>query len=289
MMLYSCDIAYCRLIRRRGKSKYKYYIQVVFKGLPLIKRAPSLSGDVGIDIGVSTVAIVNNTTAQLLELADKAEMYEKEITFCQRKMDKSRRTTNPANYNSDGTVKKGARKWNRSNNYKKNQNRLSYLKQKQAAIRKQQHEELANNILSLGDKIYVETMDFKELQSKKKKHGKSIANRAPGLLLNILDRKLRYTGNELIKIDTVKSRASQFNHIDGTYTKKPLSQRWNDFDGFRIQRDLYSAFLIMNTNNDLDGFDINKCNERFDNFKLLHDAEVERLSKNKNNPKCMGL
>ena len=57
--------------------------------------------------------------------------------------------------------------------------------------------------------------------------------------------------------------------FDGTYNKKSLSQRWNDFDGIKIQRDMYSAFLIMNINNDLESFDINKCNDRFDNFKRV--------------------
>ena len=38
----------------------------------------------------------------------------------------------------------------------------------------------------------------------------------------------------------------------------------------------------MNINNDLESFDINKCNNRFDNFKRLHDIEVTRLKGNKN-------
>ena len=70
------------------------------------------------------------------------------------------------------------------------------------------------------------------------------------MLLAIIDRKLRYYGEKLIEINTFESKASQFNHFDGTYTKKSLSQRWNDFNGIKIQRDMYSAFLIMNINDD---------------------------------------
>ena len=102
------------------------------------------------------------------------------------------------------------------------------------------------------------------------------------MLLGIIDRKLSYYGKRLIKIDTWSAKASQFNHFDGTYNKKKLSQRWNDFNGVRVQRDLYSAFLIMNTANDLKSFDINKCNERFKNFYNLHNLEVERLIGHKN-------
>jgi hypothetical protein len=117
---------------------------------------------------------------------------------------------------------------------------------------------------------------------RKKRFGKSIANRAPAMLLEIINRKLSYYDKQLIKIDTWNAKASQFNHFDGTYHKKTLSQRWNDFNGIKIQRDLYSAFLIMNTANDLKSFDIDKCNERFDNFYRLHNIEVKRLTGHKN-------
>lgn len=117
---------------------------------------------------------------------------------------------------------------------------------------------------------------------RKKRFGKSIANRAPSMLLSIIDRKLSYYGKRLIKIDTWSAKASQFNHFDGTYNKKRLSQRWNDFNGIKVQRDLYSAFLIMNTAYDLKSFDIDKCNERFENFHRLHNLEVERLTGQKN-------
>lgn len=49
------------------------------------------------------------------------------------------------------------------------------------------------------------------------------------------------------KIDTFATKASQYNHTTGEYSKKQLSDRWNDIEGLRIQRDLYSAFLIGNT------------------------------------------
>ena len=214
-------------------------------------------------------------------------------------MDRSRRATNPDNYNEDGTIKKQGSKrvvWNKSNHYNKYENKLKELYRKQADVRKYQHECLANDIVSLGDNIYVETMNFAGLSKrstkiekndngifkKKKRFGKSIGNRAPSMLLQIINRKLSYYGKRLIKIDTVSAKASQFNHFDGTYNKKKLSQRWNDFTGVRVQRDLYSAFLIMNVAEDLKNFDINKCNERFNNFYRLHNLEVERLTRHKN-------
>lgn len=102
------------------------------------------------------------------------------------------------------------------------------------------------------------------------------------MLLTIIDRKLKYFGEKLIEINTFEAKASQFNHFDNTYTKKSLSQRWNDFNGIKVQRDMYSAFLIMNIKDDLKSFDINKCNERFEEFYRLRNLEVERLKGYKN-------
>jgi hypothetical protein len=302
-----CDICCCRIVRKFIRNKYKFYVQIVFKGNPPIKIDTETGeikhyigqGDVGIDIGTSTIAISSQSDVKILELADKVQNIENKKQKLLRKMDRSIRATNPHNYNEDGTIKKQGNKkviWNKSNHYLKYQNELKELYRKQADIRKYQHECLANYIISLGNKIYVEKMNFSGLQKRtkntekndkgkfkrKKRFGKSIANKAPSMLLTIIDRKLKYFGEELIEINTYEAKASQFNHFDKTYTKKSLSQRWNDFNGTKVQRDMYSAFLIMNIADDLKSFDIDKCNERFDNFYRLHNLEVNRLKGYKN-------
>lgn len=300
-------ICYNRIIRKYIRNKYKYYVQIVFKGNPPIKLIAETgeikhymgTGDVGLDIGTRTIAISSQSDVKILELADRIQNIEDQKKKLLRKIDRSRRATNPENYNEDGTIKKHSNKkvlWNQSNHCIKYQNELKELYRKQADIRKYQHECLANYIISLGNKVYVEKMNFAGLQKRakktekndkgrfkrKKRFGKSLANKAPSMLLTIIDRKLRYYGEKLIEINTSEARASQFNHFDGTYKKKSLSQRWNDFDGLKIQRDMYSAFLIMNINDNLKSFNIDKCNERFENFYRLHNLEVERLKGKKN-------
>lgn len=300
-------ICYNRIIRKYIRNKYKYYVQIVFKGNPPIKLIAETgeikhymgTGDVGLDIGTRTIAISSQSDVKILELADRIQNIEDQKKKLLRKIDRSRRATIPENYNEDGTIKKHGNKkvlWNQSNHCIKYQNELKELYRKQADIRKYQHECLANYIISLGNKVYVEKMNFAGLQKRakktekndkgrfkrKKRFGKSLANKAPSMLLTIIDRKLRYYGEKLIEINTSEARASQFNHFDGTYKKKSLSQRWNDFDGLKIQRDMYSAFLIMNINDNLKSFNIDKCNERFENFYRLHNLEVERLKGKKN-------
>lgn len=301
------EIAYCRITRKFIRNKYKYYVQIVFRGTPPLKvdnetgevKHSIGEGDVGIDIGTSTIAYSSATDVKILELADRVQNIENQKRRLLRKMDRSRRAINPNNYNEDGTIKRSGNKkmvWNKSNHYIRYQDELKELYRKQTDVRKYQHECLANEIISLGDNIYVEKMNFQGLAKrstkteenekgrfkKKKRFGKSIGNRAPSMLLQIIGRKLSYYGKSLIKIDTWQAKASQFNHFDGTYNKKRLSQRWNDFNGVKVQRDMYSAFLIMNTADDLKSFDINKCNERFESFYQLHNLEIERLGEHRN-------
>ena len=113
--------------------------------------------------------------------------------------------------------------------------------------------------------------------NKKKRFGKSLANKAPSMLLTILDNKLKWHDEELLKVDTWQVKASQYNHMNDEYAKKELSERWNDFGDYQIQRDLYSAFLIMNVKDNLKQIDRDLCIEGFDRFKELHDIEIERI------------
>ena len=102
------------------------------------------------------------------------------------------------------------------------------------------------------------------------------------MFLNILERKLLSWNLSLKKIDTWSVKASQYNHIEDSYKKKKLSARWNIIEGERVQRDMYSAFLIMNVNEDLKSIDKKRCEETYKNFLKLHNEEIKRLIGNKN-------
>jgi hypothetical protein len=186
--------------------------------------------------------------------------------------------------------------WVKSNKYIKTQMELRDMQRKQTDIRKQSHEKLANYIISLGDRILVETMNYKGLQkrskkttinartgkfNKKKRFGKSLGNKAPSKLIEIINRKLKYDELEILKINTYKVKASMYNHFTDEYIKKELKDRWDVSTG--IQRDCYSAFLIMNVSNDLESINRNLCFESYDNFKQLHDREIDRLRTLKEN------
>ena len=229
---------------------------------------------------------------KLLELASEIGNIDREKRILSRKLDRQRRANNTDKYNDDGTIKRNQLKWNNSKRYLKTKNELAEIQRKLADIRKQSHNKLANYILSLGNKVYVEEMNFKGLKSrskkttvnkktgkinKKKRFGKSIGNKAPSMFLTILDNKLKWHGERLLKVDTYQIKASQYNHVTDEYIKKGLSERWNDFGDYKIQRDMYSAFIIMCSNENLKEIDKEKCKSKFRNFKELHDAEVIRI------------
>lgn len=297
-------IKYCRIVRKFIRGKYKYYIQLVLEGVPPMKVNEETGeiknsigiGNVGLDIGTQTIAISSKYDVKLLELCPEINNIEKEKCRLQRKLDRQRRANNLNNYNDNGTVERGIKlKWHKSNRYINTQNELKEIQRKQADIRKQSHNKLANYILSLGDNVLVETMNYKGLQkrskkttinkkgkfNKKKRFGKSLANKAPSMFLTILDNKLKWNDTQLYKIDTFKVKASQYNHIEDKYIKKKLSERWNNFGDFKIQRDLYSSYIIQNViGKKLDKIDRDSMIKDFDKFKEMHDKEIINIRNN---------
>lgn len=313
----------CRIVRKAYPEGWRYFVQLTLDGCPPVKADKKTGevlhalgkGTVGHDIGTQTLAACGSDQLCIVELAEGAQDIQKELRRINRAMDRSRRATNPAMFNKDGTVirknrlpadcldKYGRRKWVKSNNYRRLEMQRRYLYRKQAACRLQKHRELANKLLAYGDVHYIEDMQFRALQKRskethknkkgknlsKKRFGKSIANKSPALFVTTLAKTLEKHGGALIHINTWDAKASQFDHMTGRYTKKKLSQRWHHLpNGVKIQRDLYSAFLIRHTNDDLKSFDRNQCDADFEVFLKLHDKEIQRLT-GKKMPSSVGI
>lgn len=287
-------VKYCRIVRKPMGTKYHYYLQLVLEGIPPKKHSFLPDGRVGIDPGVSTEAVVSERGCLLAELAPERKDISKEIRRIQRRMDRSRRATNPGNYNPDGTVKKrqARKKWQYSKNYKQDRMRLKTLRRRNADTAKQSEECLANEVLChYGSDIHTEKMYYSGLAARtradtinpatgkhrsRKRFGTSIAGHAPSRFLAILDRKLHYIGKKVELVDTWSFKASQYDHVTGTYIKVPLSVRWKNIAGHTIQRDLYSAFLLMNAASKTTP-DRSLCFRTFSTFLINHDRCISSL------------
>ncbi len=234
-------VKYVRLVRRKVSGNNRFYAQLLCEGKPFIKPKNKLGkGSVGIDIGPSTIAIVSDEESHLKQFASALKFDAARLCRLQRKMDRSRRATNPDNYNANGTVKKGKKKWNSSKTYTKTRNAKANLERKLAAHRKSLHGKLVNETLAYGDVIKLEKLSYKAFQ---KLFGKSVALRAPGMFVSHLKSKAERAGGKVVEIPTHSTKLSQTCQC-GRVKKKKLSQRVHQCEcGILMQRDLYSALL----------------------------------------------
>jgi transposase len=243
----SCRVKYLRLVKRVIKSDVRWFVQLILEGSAHQKEKNTVSDAVcGLDIGPSTIAIVGESDAILAQFCDEVIQPWKTIRSEQRAQDRSRRAANPGNFNEDGTVKKGSRKWHRSNRYKKRQARIAECQRKLAAGRKRQHGELCNKVLKLGKIIKTENLSYKSFQ---KNYGRSVMVRAPGMFIEQLTRKAENAGGSVEPVNTRTTKLSQ-TCICGAVEKKPLKQRHHAcICGVKAQRDLFSAYLAKYCSN----------------------------------------
>ena len=311
-------VRYCMVKRRQFPSKWKYYVIVVLDGDAPAKREAG-NGTAGVDPGVSTMAVVAEDACFLEELAPKAAEYEKKISGILRRMDESKRATNPGRFNEDGTYKKGSKgKWKLSPHYMHLKRQLRTLYRKKTEYTVHTHRRICNRILQSARHFYVEKMDYAALQKraketkrqekasavkqkdgsvkmvrkykKKKRFGHSLNSRSPSRFLTELERKALQQGGSWQEVHTRSYRASQYDHVADTYTKVPLSQREKEIGGHMVQRDLYSAFLIKNPAQDLKHPDREKCSCGFLHFLKMQDSLLSTMKENNVTMKqCFGF
>jgi len=285
-------IKFCRVFKKYIRSKKRYFIQIVFEGIPEANFQIG-KGEVGLDLGTSTVAISSKNEVKLLKLSE-TEQERKKIRNLQRSLERKRRIVNSNNYDKDGKIKKKRKKWKLSKNYFKELKILKETYRKKKVKDNQYKNILAKFILKQGDTVKVEKISVtswknrtkKTVKNKnngkiisKKRFGKTVNNNAPGTLLRKLKEKLLYFEKELIEINPFKVKASQFNHIKQEFKKCSLEVRFKELEhGIIVQRDLYSAFLIQNVKNSNE-YDIKKINQEFGNFYKKQLEEIERIKK----------
>jgi len=238
----SCPVKLVRLVRRKLNGRNRFYVQLLCQGKPYRKpQHEAGKGTTGLDIGPSTIASVSEKAATLERFCDELKPRRKETRRLQRKLDRSRRATNPDHFNPDGTVKKGVRPWRYSHRYLQTRVRVAEQHRQQAAHRKSLHGRQAHRILAQGEVVKLEKLSYRALQHR---FGKSVQFRGPGLFVSHLRRKAESAGAQVIAFDPRPTRLSQI-CLCGKAVPKPLGQRWHVCAcGIGpIQRDLFSAWL----------------------------------------------
>lgn len=299
------ELKYCELVREKFGSGYRYYVNLYLDGTPPVKYKIG-KGRAGIDPGVSTIAAVSSNKILLKELAPNCKKYNKKIAKLQQRIDASIRKSNPFNYNSDGTVKEGRHDWHYSNSCKHKKWLLSVLYAKKSRYIKCANNAIANEIVSMGKRIIIEKMNFKGLAKKakrketpkteeerckkRKRFGSSINNRSPAYLISTIERKVIEQGGSIYKSDPRVYKGTQFNHDIKENVKITLQKRFKKIDKQKVQRDLYSAFLYWNIDEEKETFDIDKCNLRFSNFVTMQNELIHYMRENNISMKqCFGF
>jgi hypothetical protein len=245
---------YSRIIWRMINGKLRWFAQLIQEGLSPLKYE-IVHGVVGGDLGPSTVAIVSEKAVGLVPLAPEVIQPWEKIFILQRKMERSRRATNPQCYKDDGTYISGSKIEKRSKNYEKLRKEIQEYERVLRETRKHSLGRLTNCIFACGNVVKIEKISIRSWQ---KNFGRSVKLRAPGLFMEMLRRKAERTGGVLHEVDTWNLKLSQYDHWTDTYKKKPLNQRWH-VPGDKtslVQRDLYSAFLAFCVEKTPDGKDV---------------------------------
>jgi len=243
---------YCRILFRNIRGKTRWCVQLIQEGYPPLKANRTIGEQVvGLDLGPSEIAGVSQTDAMLEKFCPSVVKPWKAIRRIQRAMDRSRRATNPQNYDNRGVPLKGRHIWKKSSRYRKLAGQCAGLERRLAAERRRAHGELCNRILGQGNIVKTEKLSYRAFQ---KMFGKSVGRSAPGKFIAELRRKAERAGGKLMEFLPGKTRLSQYDHTTGEYVKKPLGQRIHHFgDGITspVQRDLYSAFLACFVESDV--------------------------------------
>ena len=244
---------YATLVPKFIRGKYRVYLHLTIEGKAKPKydrfgnpRHKFGKGIIGADIGTQTVAYTSNTEVGLKNLSERGnsiQTSERRERLLYRAMDRSRRATDPQNYNDDGTVKKGRKTWKYSNHYKKLKAKHSELCRINAINRQLAINEDANHLRSLGDVFITEPKNASKLMKR-------------------------------TKDTTVNSK--------GKFHKKKLSDRiYKLTDGTLVQRDWYSSFLLYCYDYRTKDIDKNKCISEFDKCYNKEKALIEWIKANK--------
>ena len=296
---------YATFVPKLIRGKYRLYLHLTIEGKAKPKydkhgnpRHKYGNGMIGADIGTQTVAYTSDTEVGLKNLSERGDSIqasEKKERLLYRAMDRSRKATNPQNYNDDGTIKKGRKTWKYSNHYKRLKAKHSELCRINAVNRQLAINEDANHLRSLGDTFVTEpknasrlmkrtketTVNSKGKINKKKRFGKSIKNRCPSGFQTAVERKFKATGGTYIEVPN-DYRASQYDHTADDYIKKKLSDRlYKLLDGTEVQRDWYSSFLLYCYDFRTGDIDKDKCNAEFERCYSKEKALITWIKANK--------
>ena len=251
-------VLHTRIVRTIIAGRDTYRMQIVCDGPPP-QRHPVGDGRVSFDLGPSQIAVAvehedGTWDGWIQPLADEIRLNSKALRRVQRHLDRQHRAGSPDCFNPDGThIKKRCHWRSRTNNATRTEHRVAEQHRCLAQHRHTLHGRLANVLFGHGTSVACEDINYVSWQ---KAFPRSVRDRAPGLLVQMVGRKAGSAGGPLLYEYATKTTALSQTCLCGNRKKKPLSQRVHDCGcGITEDRDVFSAFLGLHVGKIEDGSD----------------------------------
>jgi putative transposase len=246
-----------RIVRAVVNGRDTYRMQVVCDGRPT-RRHPVGDGQVSFDLGPSQVAVVvqragGSWSGWVEPLADAIRLDTMRLRRVRRHLDRQHRGGSPECFSTHGTHQFGRCRWKRSRTAQKATIGVAELHRRLAEHRATLHGALVNRLLGHGTEIACERLEYVSWQ---KNFPRSVRDRAPGLLVEMMRRKAESAGEQQLYEYDPRTTALSQTCLCGTKKKKPLSQRVHRCRcGITEDRDLFSAYLGLHVRTEADGVD----------------------------------
>ena len=264
-----------RIVRAVINGRDTYRLQLVCDGNPT-RRHPVGQGRVSFDLGPSQIAVAvqhgdGAWSGWVQPLADQIRLDTVRLRRHQRRLDRPHRAGSPDCFDRDGTHQSGRCGWQRSHAATRTASRVAEFHRRLAEHRKTLHGALANRLLGHGADIACEKLDYVSWQ---KNFPRSVRDRAPGLLVEVMRRKAESAGGQRLYEYNPNTTALSQTCLCGKREKKPLSQRVHRCEcGIEEDRDLFSAYLGLHVHSATDGSD--RLDLQAANQGWLHHQDVD--------------
>ena len=262
------------LVNDHGTVKWGYRLLVTVDG-PAPERerrdggCRATGGTLAIDPSQSVMACCSSGgDAFFLLLDGRNPVADAKSRETARRLDQSRRATNPERYRRDGTydresvnARTGRRSdWNESRRYGDLRRQRRLCIQKESETLKCRRNEICNSLVRSYSAFRTEGMRYVALSARAKRtrfmeggriapkgrFGNTIRRFAPSAFLATLKSKAEAAGRAYAEINPWTLRASQYDPTDGQCHRHGLSERvYRLSDGTAVQRDLMSALVIL--------------------------------------------
>jgi putative transposase len=246
-----------RIVRTAINGADTYRMQLVCDGRPT-RRHPVGDGRVSVDLGPSQIAVAvegsdGSWSGWVQPLAERIGLDTAGLRRAQRRLDRQHRAGSPDCFTAEGTHRPGRCGWQCSKMAQRTITWVAELHRRLAQHRRTVHGRLANQLLGHGADVACEKLDYVAWQ---KNFPRSVRDRAPGLLVEMMRRKADSAGGDGLYEFSPKTTALSQTCLCGNREKKPLSQRIHRCGcGISEHRDLFSAYLGLHVHQVADGSD----------------------------------